>query len=588
MFLNLTTSFEINFNSKNDDFSHSFLIAVQNYFKQHRCKAVNVITEIELKINSDEIYKNIQKDFKIEITSEIWKFSNIIHKKRCNILIFNSIYSLIKIEKEINERIFKFSGYFFMAILHQHHAAEFELIFQKLWEKQIFNLYAMCRSVDDEILLLTFDPFMNTSNCGKAIPKIINKYHDGKFSKPLNFGVKFSNLNQCRMRVTTFADNVAVFKIKLLNGTEIIDGHEIKIINTIAKSLNFSIDLAFRDGDQQYGHVYENGTTTNSFNDLITSKTDIIIGDYYIKERRLKFFDASISFLSYPIFFITSRGEKLSAIEKLLTPFNTTVWYFLIASFFTTIFTMTLINFHYNNFKNSKLSEKFKSPIFVMLFIIFGSSLKNLPKKNFTRFFLMILILLCLVMRSIYQGSLYKFLQSDQRHKVPDTIVGLLNEEYTFKLYDSWMDIVDYDPKLAKNRVKLKYFEDTAKLIDFALQNSSKITTPISKLSMIKYSIKSRQFPYNICKDNLISTNVVQYFRKEFYLKKVIDSKLGALISSGIIEKWISEYDFTNYWKDLKKPPRVLTLNHLSGVFYLLITGFVISIFIFLIELYVG
>jgi hypothetical protein len=80
----------------------------------------------------------------------------------------------------------------------------------------------------------------------------------------------------------------------------------------------------------------------------------------------------------------------------------------------------------------------------------------------------------------------------------------------------------------------------------------------------------------------------VQYFRKDFFLKDAIDEKLRMLITSGVIEKWISDNDFTAYWKDVKRGPLVLTLSHLCGVFYISLTAYVVSIFVFLIELYVG
>jgi hypothetical protein len=494
----------------------------------------------------------------------------------------------MKIENKIDSKHFKFSGYFFIALLHRHQAEHFELIFQKLWDKQIFNLYALCRSDDDEILLLTFDPFMSTSKCGKAIPNIINKFTDGKFSKTLKFDAKFSNLNQCQVRVSTFSDSIAVFKRELPNGTEIIDGHEIKIIESIAKSLNFSIDLFFREGAGQFGHVYDNGTVTNAFHDLLTNKMDITIGDYFMKANRLKFFDASISFLSYPVFFVASKGEKLTSIEKLLAPFSKTVWIFLSASFFGGIFVIYSIDLHHKICVKSQLSEKVKNPLNIFLTIIFGVTLKKLPFKNFTRVIFIIFIISFLIMRSIYQGSLYKFLQSDQRRKVPGTANGLIEEEYEFYLYDSWLEVVENDPKILKLRREVPFFNGKDRILDTIIGNHSKRASVLSRLHMNDYSTFSKSFPYTIIRENLVTVNVVQYFRKDFFLKDAIDEKLRMLITSGVIEKWISDNDFTAYWKDVKRGPRVLTLSHLCGVFYILLTAYVVSIFVFLIELYVG
>lgn len=573
--------------NQSHDFNDPFLIVTKIFFNKNRCKDINIITEIKLEINRDKIFKSIQDDFKIKITSEMKNFRAENLRERCNIFMLNSMNSMMELENKIISKHFKFSGYFLIAILDQYKAEDFELIFQKLWSKEIFNLYAMCRSVNNEILLLTFDPFMSISKCGKAIPNIINEYTDGKFSKPLKFEAKFANLNQCQIRVITFSDNIAVFKTQLPNGTELIDGHEVKIMQTIAKYLNFSINLEYLEGVDNVGTIYDNGTATHSFHKAMKNMTDIIIGDFYLRGKRMKFLDASISYLSYPIFFITSKGEKFSAIEKLFAPFDNIVWMFLAVSITAAFLVMKLNNFKFKNSENSKFIEYFKNPLNILLLTIFGSTQKKLPTMSSTRIFLMLLIISCLVMRSLYQASLYKFLQSDQRHKVPKTFEGLLEEGFEFYLSDFWNEMVEQNPKLKKLRRNFTNFTGRVYSIDHHIGNHSKRVTIMSRLYLNKYSNSSKTFPFKmINEESFVTVNIVQYFRKDFYLKDAIDEKLGVIISSGIIEKWISENDFTAYWNDYKPGPRVLTMSHLCGIFYILIMIYIISTFVFIIELY--
>lgn len=97
---------------------------------------------------------------------------------------------------------------------------------------------------------------------------------------------------------------------------------------------------------------------------------------------------------------------------------------------------------------------------------------------------------------------------------------------------------------------------------------------------------KSKTSGYKYCKEVYITVPVVIYARLDFYLLDAINEKIEVLKSSGLIDYW--HYRSVQYFKtNTVIKPRVLKVNQLSGCFYFVIFGNVVSFLIFLGEIFV-
>lgn len=581
--LAIANSFDIHESPDTSDLVQSTDIASTRFFSQHHCKSVAVFSNETIEI--DGILKRIQRSFKATIKSDITKQQQ---RGRCNHFILDTVQSLMKVEDGIILKKFKFSGNYFLTFLRRQSSEELQVAFEALWQKQIYNLYAVFKDFNDEVLLMTFDPFADAANCGKAKPSVINKFEKtGRFLKPLEFKTKFMNLNGCVLRAQSFEDNIAVFKKKHANGSTTIEGHEMKLVEALSTALNFKVELVLNEGYDKYGMVYENGTATGTFKELLTARSDINFGDLYLKARRIKFFDSSISYLNYPVFFVIPRGEKLTPMEKLLAPFSSTVWYFITATIAIAILIILIINYRFPKLKPFVYGKNINNPVMNVIKAVLGLQQCRLPKQNFARFLLMMFLIFCLILRSIYQGSLYQFLQSDGRHLEPRTIAELLKKNFKFVMTDAWLDLLEAQPQLLKARKDIDHRVSSTSQMHVKLQDSSRNAYMSSRFYIMSLCRDNKTFPYKVVDENLLSISVVIYYRKDFYLKEAIDSKIRYILPSGIIEKWISENDYTKFWKRRKsKTPTVLTMDHLSGIFYVLAMGHITAIFIFCIEVY--
>jgi hypothetical protein len=64
--------------------------------------------------------------------------------------------------------------------------------------------------------------------------------------------------------------------------------------------------------------------------------------------------------------------------------------------------------------------------------VIFGIGQMRLPQKSFSRFLLMMFLILCLILRTCHQSMLYDLMQKDLRRPEIETIKEAIEKGYTF------------------------------------------------------------------------------------------------------------------------------------------------------------
>lgn len=108
---------------------------------------------------------------------------------------------------------------------------------------------------------------------------------------------------------------------------------------------------------------------------------------------------------------------------------------------------MTTLKFLPRSYHNFVIGKSIKNDFLNLLIILIGGSQKKLPSKTFVRILLMLFVMFCLIMRSLYTGSFYKLLKSDIYSRRIKSISDLVDHEFDFYTY----------PSLAE-RIKDEYF----------------------------------------------------------------------------------------------------------------------------------
>jgi ABC-type amino acid transport substrate-binding protein len=568
----------------------AFEILDAEFYKHYHNKGANLISlrsrnyDDNYDVLKTEILKKLSNVRAVRVIER--KYGMLLEEpKRFSIFFIENLEEFKKFEPHVDGRWFKNSG-FHLIILEHGNVDDLHAIFDTMWKRHIYSIYGIIKDKieDDGLAFFTIEPFEDPQKCGDSTPKLISKFVNGSFTKKLCKLEKFRNMNLCPVRLTTFNENVAAIEEIQADGSVVHRGHEIEMIKAVQKGLNFTLHVKFREGQEQFGTVYKNGTATDTLGEVQQGQTDIAMGDFFLKADRLELFDISESYLSYPIVFIIPKGEKLTTTEKMLQPFSATVWILLLLTLIIGLLVILVINHKFRQVRSFVFGEKVNGPVMNMLIAVLGSQQTVLPKRNFARFILMLFIILCLVLRSIYQGSLYQFLQSDGRHKEVQSIQELVEKKYSVLVHETNIDILQFYPHLQLKKTKREVVKAT---IDVYISSEKRVAMFGSSVVFIDYSRDHRTFPYKILKENLMTINIVMYYKKEFYLKEAIDSKLRYILAAGLMKHWLREFDHTDEWKHGTTEPKVLTMEHMMGAFGLLIIGCLLAFVAFVVEIVV-
>lgn len=405
---------------------------IMNNFFITKTSTIFIINSDNDSERSNEIMARIMMNSKISIQLENDSRLNLvknIHQRNFAIILVDSFHSFLKMH-------FNFStDGFYLVVLMKGIIPEIQQIFQMFWDKFILNVNIILED-GNKINLITFIPF-NSRLCGDTNPKVINNFLMGKWLSQRYFPNKIKNLQQCAIKIQTFEYGPAVLRTMLIDGTYNVFGSDIDLIYSISNALNFRVDLRFMEEPGSFGLLFTNGTSTGAMKKVMTGEVDLIMGMYSLRELRTKFMSFTIPYGSNSMAIIIPPGFRKSTYELLLRPFENIVWYCFLGTCAFGIFVIIFVKFQSDHIKNFIFGNKVKHPLFNMIIILFEGEIVHLPKRNFSRFLLTSFILFCLIQRSLYQGSLFQFLQSQNRKKEISSIQEMVDNDFIFYMSEA-------------------------------------------------------------------------------------------------------------------------------------------------------
>lgn len=287
--------------SKSSDCSESdelnsvvFEIITKVYAKE--ASAVNIIRSSEGSniysqkgtMNNDMVHELITKVFNTESillsTESIKNIQHAMSQPRTCVAIFIDSFSDFQIiYDKLSPVTFNFYGLFTITLTNGKINGIADM-FRLLWSKRISNVVIIYYD-RSAVKVSTFFPF-NSKSCNDTTAVDIS--HDAVEDF---FPEKTKDLKNCPIVVG--APQLKPFI--MFKNNEIV-GRDIELAKAIAQALNFKLQLSFLNYSQSYGILYDNGSATGAIKDLMDSKSDMIVGDYFLKFGRLVYLDSSKSY----------------------------------------------------------------------------------------------------------------------------------------------------------------------------------------------------------------------------------------------------------------------------------------------------
>ena len=293
------------------------------------------------------------------------------------------------------------------------------------------------------INLMTFIPF-NEVSCGNTTPVLINQFNKSTDNWNCEdfFPNKHKNFFHCPIRIVTYKSTPSVLVKYTTNQSYELSGFEIDIIENMSDIFNFSIDYQL-DRLGNYGEVFENGSNVGAIKMVMDSEVDMMTGGMFLTEIRSKYMSTSEFYETDPMVIVIPKGQPFSPLEKLFRPFNTVLWICLVATFILGACVISTINCQSIEIKNLVIGRQIRNPFMNFTIALVGGSQHVLPKRNFSRVLLMLFLLFCLVIRSLYVGGLYKFLQSEQSTDEISTLDEINKRELTVYMHQGIAKILN-------------------------------------------------------------------------------------------------------------------------------------------------
>jgi hypothetical protein len=233
------------------------------------------------------------------------------------------------------------------------------------------------------------------------------------------------------VRAATFEYAPAVIKEKDSESLK-LHGSDMKLVKGLEDILNFRLNLTFSEEPGASGMTYENGTVTGLKVSLLKDELDLLFGLYYATYPNCKYMGCSQPYYAVTFNIIVPQ-QSLTSLQKFFVPFNVDVWITLTILLFIAVVIIAVLEYKVKFVRNFIIGEQIRNPYTEMLTAFIGNSTPHLPRRNFARYLLMTFILFSLVMRTVYTGGLFKFLQSDAKVTPIESVSDLVASKY--KIY---------------------------------------------------------------------------------------------------------------------------------------------------------
>ncbi|XP_055601619.1 uncharacterized protein LOC129750641 [Uranotaenia lowii] len=260
-------------------------------------------------------------------------------------------------------------------------------IFQDAWRIGITNIIIITSNMSQKsslVRIYTYMPY-HLNHCGEvgAI-----SYHDIYQNSSTDHSVnlfpnRLRNFYNCSLKAGTFENKPFI----ILKGTDYnpvanVEGFEAKLIEIVANKLNFQINYMLPTDGYQWGSLEENNST-GLMRLIQDRKVEFGISTLALSKSRSTLLNAGIAHYTSYCTLAISQGVPYTALEKLIRPFQASVWFALILLLCATVIVIFIIQKF--NWKNKLVGTNVTSPLMGLIESFFGESQRRVTTRNVPR-----------------------------------------------------------------------------------------------------------------------------------------------------------------------------------------------------------
>ncbi|XP_055918301.1 uncharacterized protein LOC129950383 [Eupeodes corollae] len=468
------------------------------------------------------------------------------------------------------------------------HLHEIQNIFTDFLDLMVANVNVIIESLNGEVLFYTFYPFQDLTSCRSAKPFLTYIFKNITSNARRNFfPPKADNLNLCPLRIRTNNEiilNVANFGIpkQLINYEMAL--LEFIMLEELSSRMNFTLEIYDYPSTLLESELLS--FQTSGEKSLNNGKIDFVLSYSFNQPYSNTFFSKSVPYyLTWLIMVLRPLTNNLQTFPWILEPFTVTTWIYIIVSFSSIIGCLTFAGrstrfskiLHHLQYRQPKALE--------ILSVVIGSPVLYMPRNNFLRFCIMVLMLGMFILRSAHQGKLFDVFRGRIKLKIPRSIKELSENNYTIysmRFYKSFINNV--------NQVEYQYFREipiNEPLQNNLFENNKRIALVLSFINIFTFYTTTQRKA--LVMEPIFQEQICVFFQQHSIIQPKINEIIMRLEDSGILHNLRKTFEnLNNQGLTLDRryqEPKPLGLGHFTNAFYMSATLCTISCSVFIVEL---
>jgi hypothetical protein len=586
-----------------------------NYFSfLADAKCVSIIT-VGIQLNDHNITTHatqcIQQQLHIPV--RVWK----LHTNSCAdnsvtpppgdavlmIMKYNLFMSTLTIQLEVCIRHWNSRTQFMFIILHTGALQKNDILttFEKMWQQyNILHAVILPIKVNDMII--------NVSNTWTYNPFTSDLYNENVINST---SIKMHTLNGLPLRVSLFGHYPTLYllqdsnikkkepSLSITNSQNLTSYHGIdgRMFAIMVRFMNFTPQIIKPPHHEEYGFPLPNGNFTGALGDVIHKRADISFNSRFVKYYNSTDIEFSNSVLSDKVCIIVPKARPIPRWRRMLLSFNSKLWLILFCTSMIVASVQLLLRWHH---KSKKLHWYV---IFETLQVFLLAGIHHPPKAISERCFYASCLLFCLVVMNAFQGLLVTNI----------TYPNYLSDIHTLAELDrSNLPIWTHSPE------NKDVFKDMGTpvmerlLHKFEVFNGSgkELLNHVANLTDAAVIIRETSSLYTesiyVAQDGTQLIHTIEECPAYYHLAYIvpmgspylplINNVILRMNEAGLTFKWHSEgidaRSLSGSCRNKKctrtEALRVFSLTDLQLAFYILATGLILSIAVFVLEVVIG
>ncbi|XP_055615243.1 uncharacterized protein LOC129761543 [Toxorhynchites rutilus septentrionalis] len=530
--------------------------------------ASSLLSQAATSLEADQLQADLMNDVLVRLGGLIVVRFNAASREMLrrpwvhNVLFVDSYEAFRRLHRDLRVEKYDFSGRYLVVYSGEVNETVVKKIFDDLWTLEIINVVLVGDGVDG-VKLWTYVPY-STASCRSVnlvrmpnVEDVVQFYPD-----------KTSNFHGCEFRVGSFETRPYTIMDRSSGARIKMSGFEGDLLDVLKERLNFDATIYEPPNGEQWGYALKQNST-GMMRMIQEEEVDFGISCLGISVARNEILKPGIAHYTTALVLAIPKGRPLTAFEKLFRPFTAIIWWMITTMVVGAVIVISMIECKPVSVRDFVYGRGIRTPYLNLIQVFLGVGMHVLPTRNFSRTLLFLWIYFCLVLRTLYQGSMFKYLQQNANLPPSRTLAEIDQTDAYFYVVESAERYYESFPHRYRRVRHLPQEKDNIiHRLEWMINHPESpdvVQGGLDHIAHHNHLYRKKGGAVDICTEFISTYTITIYYPKKSMLTREFDEQILKIQASGLMFLWINRYGDYNFFgaQDEKSSPRQLSNEHL-------------------------